>query len=93
MSTLTPDIILDNTKYRNLKDFRNSFETDLGYALSLTSISLLSLSSLELPSTTVHWKKYMQQLILKMCRNEQNLGLHIINLYPIFLTFRIVHGV
>ena len=34
----------------------------------------------------------MQKLVLKMRRNEKSLGLHIINMYPIFETLIKMHG-
>ena len=38
-------------------------------------------------------QKSVQQLVLKMSRNEQNLEYNIINGYPIFETLRKMHGV
>ena len=37
-------------------------------------------------------EKSVQQLVLKICINEQNFGLHIINEYLIFVTLRITTG-
>ena len=38
-------------------------------------------------------QKMVHQLVLKMRRNEQNLGPHIISEYPFFETLRKIHGV
>ena len=50
--------------------------------------------SVKVDATIKHSKreKIVQKLVLKMSRNGRNLGLHIINEYPIFETLRKMHG-
>ena len=43
-------------------------------------------------SSTVHMQKSMQQLLLKMIRNEQNLERNTISEYPIVEMLRKMHG-